>query len=154
APPMLDYELVGTCVPAMNVAGDFYDWVVGEGRVDVMLADVMGKGMGAALVTAALRSALRAAPPALGPSRRLTLAAETMALGLDALSVPISRARLDLRSGRLRYVDAGHGHCAVRRERGDLVRLETRSMPLGVETRTHFAEGEIGLRPGDSLLLY
>jgi PAS domain S-box-containing protein len=154
APSMVGYELVGTCVPSLNVAGDFYDWVVGEGRVDIMLADVMGKGMGAALVTAALRSALRAAPPALGPGRRLALAADTMALGLEGLFVTIVLARLDLRTGSLRYVDAGHGHCAVRRECGDLVRLETRSMPLGIEASTEFTEGEIGLAPGDSLLLY
>jgi PAS domain S-box-containing protein len=154
APSIAGYELVGTCVPAQDVAGDFYDWVLADGRVDVTLADVMGKGMGAALVTAALRTALRTAPAELGPGQRVALAAETMALGLDGLFVTVFHARLDLGTGRLRYVDAGHGHCAIRRASGDLDHLPVRSMPLGVDDGAEFPEGEVRLRPGDSLLLY
>jgi PAS domain S-box-containing protein len=153
--PVLDgYDLAGVCLPAQNVAGDFYDWVIDDGHLDVTVADVMGKGMGAALVMAALRTALRAAPHELGPARRITLAAESMVLGLDGLFVTVFQARLDLPTGRLRYVDAGHGHCAVRRADGELVHLATRSLPLGVALGAEFSEGEVRLEPGDSLLLY
>jgi hypothetical protein len=54
----------------------------------------------------------------------------------------------------LRYVDAGHGHCALLRAGGDLVRLTTRSLPLSVEQGTRFGEGEVRLEPGDSMLMY
>jgi PAS domain S-box-containing protein len=153
-PALAGYELVGTCLPAQDVAGDFYDWLVADGHLDVTVADVMGKGMGAALVMAALRTALRAAPAELGPARRITVAAETMALGLDGLFVTAFQARLDLGSGVLRYVDAGHGYCALRLASGELVHLGTRSLPLGVDSDARFSEGEVRLEPGDSILMY
>jgi PAS domain S-box-containing protein len=153
-PALKGYELVGTCMPAQDVAGDFYDWVVTGSHLDVTVADVMGKGMGAALVMAALRTALRAAPAELGPARRITVAAETMALGLDGLFVTAFQARLDLATGVLRYVDAGHGYCAIRLASGELVHLGTRSLPLGVELGGKFSEGEVRLAPGDSVLMY
>jgi PAS domain S-box-containing protein len=148
------YELVGTCLPAENVAGDFYDWVVDDGHLDITVADVMGKGMGAALVMAALRTALRASPAELGPAGRITRAAETMALGLDGLFVTAFHGRLDLATGRLRYVDAGHGYCVLRLACGEFVHLGARSLPLGVQPGAEFSEGEVRLAPGDSMLLY
>jgi PAS domain S-box-containing protein len=153
-PTLGGYELAGVCLPAQNVAGDFFDWVVAEGHLDVTVADVMGKGMGAALVMAALRTALRATPATLGPARRMALADESMALVLEGLFVTVVQVRLDLGSGRLRYVDAGHGHCALRRADGELVHLSTRSLPLGVQLGAEFAEGELRMEPGDSLILY
>src|SRR5205823_8266080 len=82
-PPLLPgYELAGRCLPAQEVAGDLYDWVdTGDGYLELTVADVMGKGMGAALVMAALRTALRAAPGELGPAERVTRAAASMTLG-------------------------------------------------------------------------
>src|SRR5262249_19525418 len=60
-------------------------------------------------------------------------------------------ARLELASGCLRYVDAGHGYCLLRRAGGDLERLPTRSLPVGIGQA--FAEGAVCLRPGDTLLV-
>src|SRR5207302_1712191 len=60
-PEVEGYEVAGACLSAMEVAGDFYDWVLDdEGQLQFTVADVMGKGMGAALVTATLRAVLRA----------------------------------------------------------------------------------------------
>src|SRR5207253_9011077 len=129
------YELAGTCLPAQEVAGDFFDWVLTEGgELDLTLADVMGKGIGAALVMASLRAAMRSAPPEAGPVERLKLAARSMALGGDdeGLFVTVFHARLDPKTGELRYVDAGHGHCAVRRAGGELEGLPVRWVPLGM----------------------
>jgi serine phosphatase RsbU (regulator of sigma subunit) len=61
---------------------------------------------------------------------------------------------VDLRTGRLRYVDAGHGHCALRLASGELVYLSTRSLPLGVDPTAAFSEGEGRLEPGDCLVMY
>lgn len=85
-PALGGYELAGVCLPAQNVAGDLRDRVIADGRLDVTVADVMGKGIGAALVMAALRTALRLAPRELGPARRIGLAAGSMALGMDGCS--------------------------------------------------------------------
>jgi PAS domain S-box-containing protein len=154
-PELEGYELAGAFLPAQDVGGDFYDWVDhGEGHLDLTVADVMGKGIGAALLMAALRTALRAAPAELGPAARLASVADAVTFGPGGgdLFVTAFHARLDAASGRMRYVDAGHGYCLVRRATGQIERLSTRSMPLGIASGEEFLEGEVELRPGDVLL--
>src|SRR5439155_7531843 len=123
--------------------------------LELTVADVMGKGMGAALVMAALRTALRAAPVELGPAERVARAAASMTFGAETegLFVTLFHGRLELSTGRLRYVDAGHGYCLIRRAGGEVERLAERSMPVGVELGGEFTEGEARLEPGDLLLV-
>jgi PAS domain S-box-containing protein len=155
--PDLDgYELAAACLPAQDVGGDFYDWISEAGHLDVTVADVMGKGVGSALVMATLRTAQRTARSELGPAARVGLMAESLSRGLtnDGLFVTMFHARLDLGSGVLRYVDAGHGYCVVRRADGGMERLERGSVPLGVIDGCEYTEGEVRLKPGESLLVY
>ncbi len=157
-PSLRGYQLAGSCLPAQDdVAGDLYDWIARpDGQLDLTVADVMGKGIGAALAMATLRAALRSAPADLGPAARLSLAAESMALGADdeGLFVTVFLCRLEPRSGELRYVDAGHGYCLIRRAGGELVTLTERSLPLGVGIGGGFREGRTRLERGDTLLVY
>jgi serine phosphatase RsbU (regulator of sigma subunit) len=139
------------------VAGDLYDWMLAaDGSLDVTVADVMGKGVAAALVMAVLRTALRSLPGELGPVERLGMAARSMTIGSaeDGLFVTVFQGRLDPATGRLRYVDAGHGHCAILRAGGRLERLAGRSLPLGVEDADGFSEQVTVLEPGDVLLVH
>jgi len=157
-PPALDgYDVAGACLPAQEVAGDLYDWALADdGQLELTVADVMGKGIGAALVAAMLRTALRAAPSGLGPAAKLSLASSSMTLGRgdDETFATVFHARLDPRTGLLRYVDAGHGYCHVVRRSGEVVRLAVRSLPLGIRADEHFAEGSLRLEEGDTLVVY
>src|SRR5205085_11058307 len=103
-PDLEGYELSGACVPAEEVAGDFYGWTVAEaGSVDITVADVMGKGVPSALVMAVLRTALRLTPPSFGPGDRVRAAAASMVGGGDdGLFVTLFHARVDLASGTVR----------------------------------------------------
>src|SRR5207249_5107094 len=133
-PRLQGYELAAACLPAPDVGGDLYDWVgPWAGLLDITVADVMGRGLGAALVMATLRAALRSAPHQLGPAARVGLASESISHGLtdDGLFVTLFHARLDVRTGVLRYVDAGHGYCVIRRADGEVVPLESKSLPVG-----------------------
>jgi serine phosphatase RsbU (regulator of sigma subunit) len=155
--PNIDgYRLAAGCLPAQDVAGDFYDWVTFDGTLVVTLADVMGKGVGASLVSATLRAALRAAPHKLSPTDRVRRAEESIALSIvDAgLFVTLFHGQLDLASGLLRYVDAGHGHCAVMHADGRLTPLDVRSLPVGVQPGEPYLEGRLRLEPGDTLIVY
>jgi PAS domain S-box-containing protein len=157
APTLDGYELAGACRPAQDVAGDLYDWITYTDRyLDVTLADVVGSGVPAALVMAALRTALRAASPQLQPAERVRLAAELMepSMQSEGLFVTLFHARLDLASGELRYVDAGHGYCEIRRPGGDLVSLPVHSLPVGVAPHAQFNEGVARLEPGETLFVY
>jgi serine phosphatase RsbU (regulator of sigma subunit) len=155
--PALDgYQLAATCLPAADVAGDFYDWMLmPDGRLSLTVADVMGKGMAASLVMASLRAALRAAPSDIGPAARIKLAEESMALGFNAeLFVTVFHGDVDLASGRLRYVDAGHGHCAIRWSDGELAHFTERSLPLNIQAEQEYREGEVQLGVDDVLIVY
>jgi serine phosphatase RsbU (regulator of sigma subunit) len=139
------------------VAGDLYDWsVTPDGDLDLTVADVMGKGIGAALVMATLRASLRSAPVGLGPAERLRLAADSAALGGDeeGLFVTVFQARLRPSTGELRYVDAGHGYCAIRKVNGELVPLSEHSLPVWVEADEEFREGRTVIQPGEMLVVH
>lgn len=159
APPALvGYDLTGRCMPAdLMMSGDFYDWeVLDHGRLDLTVADVMGKGPAAALLMTAMRSSLRAVSSDLEPAARLDRAARPLAAiaAAGGRFVTLFHARVDLASGRFAYVDAGHGHWAIRRTGGELVRPGGRSLPVFVAPDEPFAEAEARLAPGDSLIVY
>jgi PAS domain S-box-containing protein len=157
APRIAGYEIAGACLPAEDVSGDFYDWLVlPAGDVDVVVADVMGKGVGAALIMAVLRTALRSAAPGVGPAGRVRIAAESIAVGVteEGLFVTLFYARLNPASGHLRYVDAGHGYCGIRKPSGEIAPLAVRSLPVGVRRDEDFEEGEAWLDPGDTLVVH
>jgi serine phosphatase RsbU (regulator of sigma subunit) len=63
-------------------------------------------------------------------------------------------ARLDLASGVLRYVDAGHGYGVILRADGEVVRLRSRSLPLGVLSGVEYEEKQVRLEPQDMLLVF
>jgi len=157
APELAGCEVAGSCLRAHELAGDLYDWVeTDDGSLELTVADVMGgKGIGAALVVAALRTALRTAPAELGPADRVTRAAAAMTFGAETqgMFVTLFHGRLESATGRLRYVDAGHGYSLLRRSDGRVERLGARSLPLGLWTGEPVIEGEVWLEPGDVLLV-
>ena len=156
--PRIDgYDLAGTCRPALDVAGDFYDWMVSPDRqLDITVADVMGKGVAAALVMATLRATLRAVPLAMGPLERARAMSESLAAGItdEGLFVTLFNCRLDTATKKLRYVDLGHGYFAVQRADGELVRLAKGCMPLGVQDSQGIEERRARLEPGDTLIVH
>jgi PAS domain S-box-containing protein len=156
APPLPGYHLAGACRPAQNVGGDLYDWSLpDDGHLDITVADVMGKGMGAALVMARLQVALRTAPE-LDPVARVAGADRSVTFELDGTSlfVTLFHARLELATGLVRYVDAGHGHWMVVRADGRSVHQPGTSLPLGLDMGEVFRDATLHLEPGDTLLVY
>jgi anti-anti-sigma factor len=86
----------------------------------------------------------------------MELAKRALPGGMDdeGLFVTLFQGRLEPASGQLRYVDAGHGYCAIRRLRGELRSLTEHSLPLGVRDDEIFHEGRVLLGSGDALILY
>ncbi len=100
-PDLPGYQVAGACVASGAVSGDFFDWQrTAEGLV-VTLADVMGKGVGAAMIAATVRAALRVASTSLDPGRTLAVVDRTVESDLDANDafVTLLHLRLDARSG-------------------------------------------------------
>ncbi len=164
-PPIVPgYEVAGTCQPASAVGGDLLDHELTDGELVVTLADVMGKGAGAAILMATVRAVLRATSRSAGPGSpdripvggALTAANRTLLPDLHRSGsfVTAFHAHLDPASGRVRYGDAGHGLAVVRRADGAVRRLAGEDLPLGIDADQTWTEHEVTLDPGDTLFVF
>ena len=160
APKTDAVDISALMVPAKEVGGDFYDYFVlhhdDVAHLVVVVADVSGKGVPAALFMAITRTLLK------GHARLLRSPSQTLAVVNDELAedneqmmfVTIFLGVINLASGEMTYVNAGHNPPALRW--GSVVtRLEgPRNMALGVATGLNFAEGRVVLERGQQLFLY
>jgi sigma-B regulation protein RsbU (phosphoserine phosphatase) len=149
---------------ANTVAGDYYDAFLCPGgsgspaqRLLLVVADVAGKGMPAALLMATFQSSLRtlvqeAIPLADLVSRLNRYCCEHSLEGRRFTTGVL--VELDTVSGRLDYVNAGHNPPALRRAAGGLEWLKAGGLPLGIRTDEEYEPGTLTLSPGDLLAIY
>ena len=142
--------------PANDVGADLVDYIeLPEDRLGVVLADVAGKGLGAALLTAKLQAMLRALVP--GSPSLSDLGAQVNDIlhkdGIDNRFVTLFYLELRPGSGRLRYLNAGHNPPFVLREKATEA-LQASAIPLGMMAGTAYTEGEMTLEPGNLLVVY
>ncbi|GGG52191.1 hypothetical protein GCM10011374_13660 [Kocuria dechangensis] len=155
APVLEGYELAGRSVPTQAIGGDFFAWqLLGDGRLQLHVADVMGKGIPAALIAASVRATLVGAAQFNDQGRTVHRAA---AASYDLLSetgafVTAFSARLDPATGRVDYVDAGHGLAFVFDADG-YRRLERCGPPLGIFPDTTWDLRTTVLEPGETLVI-
>jgi sigma-B regulation protein RsbU (phosphoserine phosphatase) len=157
APAVRNFEIFGRMIPSAEVGGDYYDFIdVADGRLGVVIADVSGKGVPAALIMATFRASLHAL---LGND----FALRAVFSRLNRLLLESTRDRhfvtafygeLDAEGRRMFYVNAGHNPPLFIRE-GEPVRLlSTGGIPLGILKNAAFSEDIVYFMPGDSLVLY
>jgi sigma-B regulation protein RsbU (phosphoserine phosphatase) len=152
----LDYS--GCCIPARHVGGDYFDYVeLGPGVLGLLVADVAGKGIPAALLVSSLHGAFRT--HALMAGDRLaelavTLNAHMCAAGALGRFATMLYVVVDTLQRRIVYVNAGHPPGILRRAGGPIVRLEEGSLPLGIRADTSYNATELPLEPGDWVVLY
>jgi serine phosphatase RsbU (regulator of sigma subunit)/catechol 2,3-dioxygenase-like lactoylglutathione lyase family enzyme len=157
-PPLASLDYAGACHPAQAVGGDYYDFLnLGPGRLGLVIGDVMGKGMPAALLMANLQANLRSqvAFTVDEPGRLLQsvnhLFCENSPEGAFA---SLFFADYHDATGALRYVNCGHLCALVLRRDGTLDRLEATSTVLGLFQEWECSVGESRLGPDDLLALY
>jgi serine phosphatase RsbU (regulator of sigma subunit)/CHASE1-domain containing sensor protein/anti-sigma regulatory factor (Ser/Thr protein kinase) len=143
--------------PAREVGGDFYDFLrLEDDRVGLVIGDVSGKGIAAALVMANTQSVLRAVARRgnIAPGLVLAEANEVLYAYIPAGTfVTCFYGVLDPESGRLVYANAGHDPPYLQRD-GDAQELRARGMPLGLMPGMPYEEKEAVLAAGDDLLFY
>ena len=156
APRVLGYSLAASCTPARGVGGDFYDWFLLPDGLQLSVADVMGKGIAAAIVAASTRAVLRSMPRDLDPASALRNADQVLSLDLSDVDTFVTAfsARIDHASGRIVYADAGHGLAFVLHHDGTATRLVSDGMPLGLGIDSERAPHETDLTAGDKLLCF
>jgi len=147
------------CLPAAHVGGDYYDFFTpGPGLVDLVIADITGHNVGAALLMTGTRSILHAKVRAdRSPGRLLAAVNELLLDDLCRAELQISMfyARFDLENGTLSFANAGHNRpLFYRASEGCVEELDADGLLLGIMRGVHFEEKSIPVQSGDLLLMY
>lgn len=156
--PFSDIVYAGRCAPAREVSGDYYDFLdLGNGRLGIVLADVSGKGVPAALLMANLQACFRTQTDT-GARDPAALLRSINRLFYESTS-PENFATLffgdyDAAAHRLRYVNCGHLPPFLMRASGGSERLQPTATVLGAFPEWHCESAEVGLGPGDTLFLF
>ena len=157
-PPELEgWDIAHDYRPAREVGGDFYDFLnLNDGRVVLIIGDVSGKGIPAAMVMANTQSVLRAVAQRAGipPRQALEEANDVLYTYLPPnMFATCFYAVLEPTEGWLRYANAGHNLPCCWHE-GLVTKLRARGMPLGLLPGMDYEEKQTALAPGDGVLLY
>ncbi len=158
-PQFSGVSLAGICVPAREVGGDYYDFLPGEDdTLDLVIADVSGHNVGAALIMTETRTLIQA------KAQGLRSASETVHTLNEFLYDDLNRAELFItlfylkyHSGtrQLSFASAGHNPpVIVRSGSGVCERLDPDGLILGIKRGVSFEEQKVQLHPGDLLVLY
>jgi len=164
APPAIPNAAVAFWTrPQNSVAGDYYDAFYplksGDqgGKLMLVMADVAGKSVPAALLMATLQASLRTlvsdAQPLSQLAERLNHYASAHSLGGQRFTTAVI-AEYDPSTRELTYVNAGHNAPVVRHANGGTDRLESSALPLGITADATFPAASIQLQRGDTLVLF
>jgi sigma-B regulation protein RsbU (phosphoserine phosphatase) len=157
-PQVPGWEFVACWRPAREVSGDYYDFIpIDGGRLGLVIADVVGKGMPAALFMVLTRSIVRASViGAAFPAEGIAQANQLIcADAVTGMFVSLFYAHLDPGTGEMTYVNAGHHPpLCYRASQDELLPLSRTGMMLGVLADTPFEQRTVRLDPGDFVLSY
>lgn len=156
-PGLPHIEIVGFSLPAREVGGDYYDFIdVDQDHLGIVIADVSGKGMPAALLMANLQATLRGqALASYAPSQCVATSNSLLCRSVEeGRFVTLFYGILDTKEKSLTYTNAGHCHPLIFDPKGEFRRLEKGGLILGVMDDCSYQEEKITLKPGEMILLF
>ena len=158
APPLKTLKYAGVCIQARDVGGDYYDFLnLGQDRLGLVIGDVSGKGIAAALLMANLQANLRSQfAIALDEPYRFLQSVNKLFYEntADSFYATLFFAEYHDRGQSLRYANCGHLSALLLRQDGALERLDSTSTVLGLFKEWASAIEERTLSAGDTLVLY
>jgi phosphoserine phosphatase RsbU/P len=157
AQTLLSLAYGGRCVPAREIGGDYYDFLeLAPGRLGVLLADVSGKGVAGALLTANLQASFRSQLE-LGVKHGKALLASVNKLFHESTPAEyfatLFYAEYREQTRELRYINCGHPDALLIRASGKLERMEATALPIGVFSSWKCEEKSVTLAPGDVVVI-
>jgi CHASE2 domain-containing sensor protein len=157
APPRIEgLDVSGRNIPAESIGGDYFDWIpLEDGSLAVVVGDVTGHGVPAALLMAHLRASLHAVAQ-VGRSPEEMVETVNRALARAALPGRFATFFLGLISvggNQVRYCNAGHNSPLLLRD-GKVIELEATGVPLAVMENMPYAGAEQAFAVGDTLVIY
>ena len=159
APPKLDgWDMTGVSFPCREIGGDYYDFIhrKRDSHLIVAVGDVSGKGTGAALLMSSLHAAVRA------QSQTVAKISEVMSEINQYIyeNSPSNKfltlfyGDLDPLTGSLFYSNGGHNAPMLIRHTGEIERLDTGGLPIGMMQGVTYQEASIQFEPSDVLVIY
>ena len=156
-PELPGYDISAYNYPSEEVSGDYYDWVrIYDDEIGIVIADVSGKGVPAAILMAFLRASLRAATH-IGYATNISMAKVNYLLWESIERnqfVTAFHGILDASNRTLSYSNAGHNPPLLLKANGETQIIEHGELPLGMFRGTRYHEYHLLIEPGDVLVLY
>jgi serine phosphatase RsbU (regulator of sigma subunit) len=157
-PSMRTLEYAGTCIQARQVGGDYYDFLdLGRERLGLLIGDISGKGIAAAILMANLQANLRSqCAIALDHPQRLMCSVNQLFYEntTESAYATLFFAEYDDRAQRLRYVNCGHLPALILGKDGGLEKLESTTTVVGLFKEWDCVVGERRLSTGDTVAFY
>jgi serine phosphatase RsbU (regulator of sigma subunit) len=156
-PQLPGYEIACAWQPARAVAGDYYDVMkLSESALGICIADIVGKGMPAALLMSNLQAIVRAMTSEDMPPKQLCekvnrVISSNMTLGKF---ITFFYCLLDAEKKKLVYTNAGHNRPILFHQDGSWIELKEGGLALGMSRERNYEQGEAELKSGDRLLLF
>ena len=153
------FTLAAACQSALQVGGDFYDAIAAhDGAVLLVIADVMGKGVPAALFAAVLRTTIRSMPQLFSqPAKLLGAVNEILFPDLSRVDMFITAKLVYLDPRRGKLISASAGHCPLlvwQRGEAKASAPGKAGLPLGIEPHVVYPQNVHALPPGAAALIY
>ena len=149
-------EIAARSIPCYEVGGDYYDFIeFSDGDLGLVIADVSGKGVAAAMIMSSVQAALRIAAPIENDLAALMtrLNALLFRMAGGRKYVTFFFARYSPGTGELKYVNAGHCHPLIVSE-GKIQTLSSTGRPIGILPDAKYIVGNATLPAGATLFLY
>jgi sigma-B regulation protein RsbU (phosphoserine phosphatase) len=157
-PSIAGLDIAGMMQPARTVGGDYYDYLpLNDHAIEMVVADVAGKGVSAALLMSAAAAATQFE---VDQVRDISDTVRHLNAGLHSVSdgtryVTLLLAEIDAQRRTLRYINCGHNPALLLREgTGEVLHMSSSCPPLGMFARSACEVGESELHPGDIIVFY
>jgi serine phosphatase RsbU (regulator of sigma subunit)/catechol 2,3-dioxygenase-like lactoylglutathione lyase family enzyme len=157
SPPIRTLDYAGVCIQARQVGGDYYDFLdLGRDHFGLVVGDISGKGIAAALLMANLQANLRSRAIAFdGPQHLLRAVNQTFFENTaEGAYATLFFAEYDDTAQSLRYVNCGHLPALLLRTDNKIEKLDSTNTVLGLFNEWDCSSAEVRLLPGDVFVLY
>ncbi len=159
APDIPGLDISAIYIPCFDIGGDLYDFIkISDSRLIIAIADVIGKGIPAAIMMSMFRGAMRAytdSQSGLDNIKNIIERLNRLACGecSNGEFITLFYAILDVEKGTITYCNCGHEPTLLIRK-GKIIELDKGGLVLGVEAQPEYEIETVNLANGDSLLFY
>ena len=155
-PEIPGYDIAAINIPAREVGGDYYDFILKDDRIVFCLGDITGKGIPAALLMANLQATFRSQVKIHSTVKDITTSCNTLLKNSTEIDkyATFFAGILDYKNHKITYCNAGHNEPVKVSVNGETVRLSKGGIVLGIMNGIMYEEDTLQIETGDILVVY